>query len=70
MDGLRITASGWSKTLETLVPGQELALHYFRGDELLQTRLTPVAPPADTWVLTLAEVEGDKLERRRKWLGQ
>jgi hypothetical protein len=44
-------------------------VHFFRGDELLQTQLTPVPPPADTWVLTLAEVDGVKLERRRKWLG-
>jgi len=69
LDGLRLTAPGWSKTLENLVPGGALGLHYFRGDELLYTRLVPAAAPADTWVLTLAEAEGEKLERRRKWLG-
>jgi predicted metalloprotease with PDZ domain len=69
LDGLRLTAAGWSKTLETLVPSQELTAHYFRGDELLQTRLRPEPPPADTWVLTLAEGEGERLERRRRWLG-
>jgi len=70
LDGLRLTASNWGKTLETLVPGGALGLHYFRGDELLHTRLIPAPAPADTWVLTLAEVEGERLERRRKWLGQ
>lgn len=69
LDGLRLTSAGWSKTLECLVPGQVMEVHYFRGDELLQSRLTPELPPADTWVLTLAEAEGEKLERRRKWLG-
>jgi predicted metalloprotease with PDZ domain len=69
LGGLRLTSAGWGKTLESLVPGQALELHYFRGDELLHTRLTPELSPADTWVITLAEAEGEKLERRRKWLG-
>ena len=69
LDGLRITSANWTKLLDTLAPERPVELHFFRGDELLQTRLVPVAPPADTWVLTLAEVDGVKLERRRKWLG-
>lgn len=69
LDGLRVTGAGWSKTLETLVPGHALSVHYFRGDELLQTRMTPVAAPADTWVLTLGDADADKLARRRQWLG-
>lgn len=69
LDGLRITNANWTKLLDNLTLERPVALHYFRGDELLQTRLTPVAPPADTWVLTLAEVDGVKLERRKKWLG-
>ncbi len=69
LDGLRLTAANWSKTLESLMPGHELTVHYFRGDELLQTRLTPVVAPADTWVLTLAEAEPEKLDRRKQWLG-
>lgn len=69
LDGLRITGAGWGKLLENLTPERELGLHYFRGDELQQTRIAPVLAPSDTWTLVLAEVEGEKLERRRKWLG-
>ncbi len=69
LDGLRISNANWSKLLDGLTPGHPAAVHFFRGDELLQTQLTPVPPPADTWVLTLAEADGVKLERRRKWLG-
>ncbi len=69
LDGLRITNANWTKLLDGLALERPVALHYFRGDELLQTQLAPVAPPVDTWVLTLAEVDGAKLERRKKWLG-
>ena len=69
LDGLRVTNANWNKLLDNLPMGWETTVHYFHGDELLQTSLTPVAPPLDTWVLTLAEVDGEKLERRRKWLG-
>ncbi|MDE0856754.1 MAG: PDZ domain-containing protein, partial [Nevskia sp.] len=68
-DGLRISNANWAKLLDGLAPEHPVDLHFFRGDELLQTRLTPVAPPLDTWVLTLAEAGAEKLERRRKWLG-
>lgn len=68
-DGLRISNANWAKLLDGLAPERPVELHFFRGDELLQTRLTPVAPPLDTWVLTLAEADAVKLERRRKWLG-
>lgn len=69
LDGLRITNANWTKLLDSLTLERPVPLHYFRGDELLQTQLSPIAPPADTWVLTLAEVDGVKLERRKKWLG-
>jgi len=69
LDGLRVGNANWSKLLDALTPERPVAVHFFRGDELLQTQLTPIAPPADTWVLTLAEADGAKLERRRKWLG-
>jgi predicted metalloprotease with PDZ domain len=69
LDGLRVTSTNWSKLLESLTPGRAVGLHFFRGDELLHTQLTPVLAPADTWALTLAEVDGVKLERRKKWLG-
>ncbi|MDR3418324.1 MAG: PDZ domain-containing protein [Nevskia sp.] len=68
-DGLKLTSANWAKHLEGLTAGREIAVHYFRGDELQQSRLTPQQPPADTWVLTLADAEGARLDRRRKWLG-
>jgi len=68
LDGLRVGNANWSKLLDALTPERTVAVHFFRGDELLQTQLTPIAPPADTWVLTLAEADGAKLERRKKWL--
>lgn len=69
LDGLRVSNANWNKLLESLIPEREVSLHYFRGDELRQTRLKPVLAPADTWTFSLMEVEGEVLERRRKWLG-
>ena len=69
LDDLRITASNWSKLAEALVPGREVRLHYFRGDELMQAVLVAEPVPLDTWTLTLADAEGESLARRRAWLG-
>ena len=69
LDGLRVSNANWSKLLEGLTPKRAVSVHFFRGDELLQTQLTPLLAPADTWVLTLAEADEVKLERRKKWLG-
>lgn len=69
LDGLRVTNGNWTKLLEALTPEREISLHYFRGDELHQTRLKPLLAPADTWTFTLMEAEGGVLERRRGWLG-
>ncbi len=69
LDGLRVSNANWSKLLEGLTPERAVSVHFFRGDELLQTQLTPLLAPADTWVLTLAEADEVKMERRKKWLG-
>lgn len=69
IDGLRVAPGNWATLVATLPPGQAAALHYFRGDELLETRLTPATPPADTWTLTLLAAEGEVLARRIAWLG-
>ncbi|MDB5988506.1 MAG: peptidase [Nevskia sp.] len=68
LDGLRVTAANWSKTLETLLPGRAVDAHFFRGDELLSARIVPELAPADTWTLTLAEATGAALARRNAWL--
>jgi predicted metalloprotease with PDZ domain len=70
LDGLRINSGNWAKLSEAMEVGRAVSVHYFRGDELLQTKLSPVAAPEDTWTLSLAEVHGEVLERRRLWLGQ
>ncbi|HEY0914435.1 MAG TPA: PDZ domain-containing protein [Solimonas sp.] len=69
IDGLRVAPGNWAALVAALPPGQAAALHYFRGDELLETRLTPATPPADTWTLTLLAAEGEVLARRIAWLG-
>jgi predicted metalloprotease with PDZ domain len=69
-DGWRLTPASWQRFVDHAVPGQAVSLHYFRDDELLTTVLTPVAPPADTWVLMLREeVPAEVAERRMRWLG-
>lgn len=69
LDDLRITAASWPKLAESLMPGRAVKLHYFRGDELLQTTLVPEPAPLDTWTLSLVEGSHQALERRRAWLG-
>lgn len=69
LDGLRVTAQNWTRRLDAVDAGFEVRVDYFRGEELMSTTLTPAAAPLDTWTLTLDEADGDKLERRRKWLG-
>ncbi|AXQ27448.1 M61 family peptidase [Solimonas sp. K1W22B-7] len=69
IDGLRIGPANGMALLAALPPGQPVTLHFFRGDELLEATLTPAAPPADTWTLTLVAAEGEVLARRMAWLG-
>ncbi|HUS25047.1 MAG TPA: PDZ domain-containing protein [Candidatus Binatia bacterium] len=69
LDGLRIGAASWPSRMAALVPGRELELHFFRGDELLSARLAAEPLPLDTWTFTLAEATGEVLERRKKWIG-
>ena len=69
IDGLRLSGPQWSRRLESLVPGTAIPVHYFRGDELFSTTLTPRSAPLDTWTFTLAEVGGETAERRKRWIG-
>ena len=70
LDGLRVTPGQWPLRLGALNPGQAVAVHYFRGDELLQARLVAEPLPLDAWVLTLAEnASPERLARRKAWLG-
>lgn len=69
LDGIKLSAGTWQQRLHALVPGQNCTLHYFRGDELLDTSLTAEALPLDTWTFSLADAAGDSLARRKAWLG-
>lgn len=69
IDGLRLVFAQWNRQVEAMKPGEPLTLHFFRGDELLETTLVPQKPPLDTWAYTLAEATGQAAERRRSWLG-
>ena len=69
MDGLRVTAGGWSGRFAQLPPGHSVIVHFFRGDELLSATLQPEPPPPDTWTFQLAPAEGEVLARRQAWLG-
>jgi predicted metalloprotease with PDZ domain len=71
VDNLRVSAGNWTRFLETLTPGREVTVHFFRGDELLTAALTPAVAPADTWTFTLMDVgNNDVLARRHAWLGE
>lgn len=69
IDGLRLSGPQWSRRIETLVPDRPVPVHFFRDDELSSATLVPRAAPLDTWTFTLAEGEGEAVERRRRWLG-
>ena len=70
VDGLRITPTNWSGQVARLKAGREITLQFFRGDELLSRTVKPASPPQECWTLTLSAVKGDKLKRRKAWLGQ
>lgn len=68
LDGLRVDASNWMQRLEALTPGQIYALHYFRNDELRETKMEATPPLLDTWTLTLSDADETVLSRRLAWL--
>ena len=68
--GLRLNANGWTRTLEALAPNQSHELHFFRGEELMQTRIEFTAPPLDTWTLTVDDGQDACVRARVRWLGQ
>lgn len=69
LDGLRIGPGNLANLLARLPAKRDAVLHWFRGDELMSAPIRPSVPPQDTWTLTLADVKGDKLRRRKEWLG-
>lgn len=69
LDGLRITPANWSVLVAQMQPGRKYEVQLFRGDELISRSVTPSKPVEECWTLTLADVKGDKLKRRKAWLG-
>lgn len=57
--------------LAAAAPGDELRLHAFRRDELMEFQLELQAPEADTCYLEVdSGADGERLQIRRGWLGR
>lgn len=69
LNGLRITPANWSGQVAQMQAGRQYEVQLFRGDELLSRSIKPSKPPEECWTLTLSDVKGDKLKRRKAWLG-
>ncbi|MEJ2346444.1 MAG: PDZ domain-containing protein [Gammaproteobacteria bacterium] len=70
IDGIRVGGKNLEAMLQTYSPGDEVAVHVFRRDELLEFQVTLQAAPADTCVLGLsADVDEVTAARRAAWLG-
>ena len=70
LDGLSVSAGNFTRRLQGLKPGLPVELLWFRGEELMRAMVTPAAPVADTWTLTLMTTLGSEVAARRKaWLG-
>ncbi len=70
-DGLRLDGERLNHALRHAEPGQEIILHGFRGDELMQFIVRLQALPADTCRLSWmaeAEVDAERLQARANWL--
>ncbi len=66
VDGVRPGSGGLDAVLDRRRPGDDIALHLFRRDELLALRLRLRESPRDTCVLSVAAGRGNPLLRR--WL--
>ena len=66
IDGLRVTPASLELQLARRQPGDQLTIHAFRRDELMEFTLRLEAPPADTARLT-SNAKGER--QRREWLG-
>lgn len=70
LEGLRVDAAGLEAALRRLRIGQEVRVHAFRRDELLETRLCLDPPPVTRATLAFdPQAEGEVARRRAQWLG-
>lgn len=69
VDGFRAAGDTIGEQLARYEEGDELAVSFFRGDVLTETRLRIEPTPADTCYLELiADVAGEIADRRRAWI--
>jgi predicted metalloprotease with PDZ domain len=71
LDGLRVEAQEFDRLLSGYLPGDQLRLHVFRRDELMELFVTLAPRAADTWVMR-PQTGADEaaLARRKAWLRQ
>jgi predicted metalloprotease with PDZ domain len=70
LDGLRVTPGNFEQAINARKPGETIAIHAFRRDELMRFTVKVQAPRPDTCSLTLADKAGAKERARRAtWLG-
>ena len=70
LDGLRASAERLDAYARDGRPGDRVAVHAFRRDELVETTLELAAAPEDTVWLALDEAATpDAVARRERWLG-
>jgi len=70
VDGLRVTRTTLDSLLAAYAPHETVTVHAFRRDELMTFNVVLQPPPADTWVLTLAENIAEPVRALRAgWLG-
>jgi len=71
LGGLRVDERNLEERLARSEAGDAVGISFFRGDELLTSRICLEAAPADTCHVALAADAPDAaLARRRDWLGQ
>ena len=70
IDGLRATADNVDALLARHAPGDRVAVHAFRRDELMTFDVALDAAPADTcWLTLAADASPETIARRQAWLG-
>jgi predicted metalloprotease with PDZ domain len=70
--GIRVSAENLTQLLSRVPPGDNVAVHAFRRDELLAFEARPEPAPADTcdlWMLPPSGADAAQAARRQGWLG-
>ena len=70
LDGLKATAERLDAYARDARPGDRIAVHAFRRDELIEASLVLAAAPEDTaWLALDAAASPDAVAKRERWLG-